>query len=86
MKNEFLTLLEFLDRCGPEAAGREIASPNATEAARLRRFALGDCEKQERLEICTMLQNRPPLLRWLAGEVKLTRAADGRERSEATSV
>lgn len=73
MNNDFQTLLEFLDRCGPEVTGRIASEPRTEEAAKLLRFADGKCDKQERAEICEMLRLHPAWLRWLADRVKLAR-------------
>ena len=86
MKNDFETLLEFLGRCGPEASGRECASPTPAEAEKLRRLATGVCEKKERAEIFAMLQHQPGLLRWLAEQVRFARTPDGPNGSETVPI
>ena len=73
MTNDFQTLLEFLDRCGPEVAGRALSVPENEAAAKLRRFAAGKCDENERAEICEMLRLHPAWLRWLADRVKMAR-------------
>ncbi len=77
MNTDFQTLLEFLDRCGPEVTGRGLMPPTTEEAARLERLAAGQCDAQEREEICAMLQLHPAWLRWLADRVKMARKATG---------
>ena len=42
-------------------------------AAKLMRFASGQCDDPERAEICAMLRMHPAWLRWLADRVKLAR-------------
>ncbi len=73
MNNDFQTLLEFLDRCGPEVSGRGLPEPATGEAAKLLRFARGKCGEKERAEVCAMLRLHPAWLRWLADRVKLAR-------------
>lgn len=78
MSNDFQTLVEFLDRCGPEAVeveGHGLSIPGDREAALLKRFADGQCNAEERTEICTLLRHNPTWLRWLANRVKQTRSA-----------
>jgi hypothetical protein len=73
MNNDFQTLLEFLDRCGPEVTGKATSAPRTEEAAMLQRFADGVCDERERAEICEMLHMHPAWLRWLADRVKAAR-------------
>lgn len=82
MNTDFQTLLEFLDRCGPEVRGLSVSEPYTEEASKLLRFADGACDKQERAEICEMLRMHPAWLRWLADRVKAARKpseSDGEE-------
>jgi len=71
--NDFKTLIDFLDRLGPEASGRELRQPHAEAAAKLERFARGECKDPERREICEMLRSHPVWLRWLADRVRMSR-------------
>ena len=73
MNNDFQTLVEFLDRCGPEVTGHIAPEPRTEEASKLLRFADGKCDRRERAEICEMLRLHPAWLRWLADRVKLAR-------------
>ncbi len=73
MNNDFQTLVEFLGRCGPEVTGHVASTPRTEEAAKLIRFAAGECDERERVEICAMLRLHPVWLRWLADRVKLAR-------------
>jgi len=85
MNNDFQTLVEFLGRCGPEVAGRALSVPMSEDAARLERFAVGNCSDQERAEICEMLRIHPAWLRWLADRVKLAREGGGEGPQGATA-
>ena len=73
MNTDFKILIDFLDRFGPEATGRQLSEPNTDAAVQLTRFARGECTDTERAEICTMLQSHPAWVRWLADRVKLAR-------------
>jgi len=77
MNNDFQTLVEFLARCGPEVTGRNLSTPQTEEAAKLLRFATGQCDERERAEVCAMLRLHPAWLRWLADRVKMARTAGG---------
>lgn len=75
MNTDIKTLLEFLDRFGPEVAGRgEPPAPQSEVTAKLERFARGECTPEERAEVCEMLRLHPAWLRWLGERVKLARA------------
>ncbi len=73
MNNDFKTLIDFLDRLGPEVSGRALPEPHTAAAVQLQRFARGACDREERREVCAMLQLHPAWLRWLADRVKLAR-------------
>lgn len=73
MSNDFTTLIDFLERFGPEVSGRELTAPHTEAAAKLQRFASGACDQQERAEVCEMLRLHPAWLRWLADRVKMAR-------------
>ena len=75
MNNDFITLVEFLGRFGPEVSGHAAPTPRTEEAAKLLRFAAGECDEAERNEICKLLRLHPAWLRWLADRVKLARTA-----------
>ena len=77
MNNDFKTLINFLDRFGPEVSGKALIAPQSEEAAKLQRFAAGACDKDERAEVCEMLRLHPAWLRWLADRVKMARDSDG---------
>jgi hypothetical protein len=55
VNSDFKTLIDFLDRLGPEVSGRVLSQPNSAAAAKLEKFARGDCNDHERKEICEML-------------------------------
>ena len=80
MSNDFKTLIDFLDRFGPEVSGKAMMAPHSEAAAKLQRFAAGACDKDERAEICEMLRLHPAWLRWLADRVKMARQTDGPAR------
>jgi hypothetical protein len=73
VNDDFKTLIEFLDRLGPEVSGRSLSRPNAEAVPRLERFARGNCNPDERREVCEMLRLHPAWLRWLADRVKAAR-------------
>ena len=77
MNNDFKTLINFLDRFGPEVSGKVLIAPQSEAAAKLQRFAAGACDKNERAEVCEMLRLHPAWLRWLADRVKMARDSDG---------
>lgn len=80
MSNDFKTLIDFLDRFGPDVSGKALMAPHSEAAAKLQRFAAGACDKEERAEICEMLRLHPAWLRWLADRVKMARNGDGPAR------
>ena len=73
MNNDFQTLVDFLERCGPEVVGHIVSTPRTEDAAKLMRFASGQSNDRERSEVCTLLRMHPAWLRWLADRVKLAR-------------
>ena len=73
MNTDFKTLVEFLERFGPEVAGRQLPEPKTETAALLERFSRGECDPTERSEACRMLQLHPAWLRWIADRVRLAR-------------
>ena len=73
MDTDFKILIDFLDRFGPEAAGRHLPEPSTDAAVKLERFARGDCTDGERAAVCNMLRIHPAWLRWLADRVRLAR-------------
>ena len=80
MSNDFKTLIDFLERFGPEVSGRALMAPHSEAAARLQRFATGACSKEERTEVCEMLRLHPAWLRWLADRVKMARTISNSAR------
>lgn len=76
MSNDFNTLIDFLDRFGPEVSGKALIAPDSDAAAKLQRFAAGACDKDERSKVCEMLRDHPAWLRWLAERVKMARSAE----------
>jgi hypothetical protein len=72
---DFKILIDFLDRFGPEASGRHLPEPQTEAAAKLERFARGQCDDAERAEVCNMLRLHPAWIRWLADRVRLARTA-----------
>ena len=80
MRNDFKTLIDFLDRFGPEVSGKALMAPHSEAAAMLQRFASGACSKEERTEVCEMLRLHPAWLRWLADRVKTARAGSNGAR------
>jgi hypothetical protein len=81
MSDDFNTLLDFLGRCGPEVTGHAVAMPESAEAAKLQRFAAGQCDANERADACELLRRNPALLRWVAEQVRLARATIRAERT-----
>ena len=73
MDTDFKALVEFLERFGPEVEGRQVSEPKSAAAAKLKRFARGESDDEERAEVCDMLRVHPAWLRWLADRVKLAR-------------
>ena len=73
---DFKTLIDFLDRFGPQVTARQLPEPHTDAAAKLERFARGECNDAERAEVCNMLRIHPAWLRWLADRVKLSRTAE----------
>jgi hypothetical protein len=73
VNNDFKTLIDFLDRLGPEVTGHSLSGPSGDAVTRLERFASGACNEQERRDVCEMLRLHPAWLRWLADRVKAAR-------------
>ena len=75
VNTDIQTLLEFLDRFGPEVAGRgEPPAPQSEVTLKLERFARGECTPDERAEVCELLRRHPDWLRWLGERVKTARS------------
>lgn len=72
MEDEDLqVLIEFLSRWQPDVLGRSgLSTPHTEDAARLLRFASGQCSDEERMIVCSQLRLHPAWLRWLADRVK----------------
>ncbi len=81
--NGLKTLLDFLNRIGPEVSGHESPEPDAEAAKRLGRFTRGEADEAERLEICQLLHEHPTWLRWVAAQIKSARP--GRFAKPATA-
>ncbi len=77
MNNDFKTLIDFLDRMGPEVSGRSLSVPHPEAMTRIERFAQGACGAEERREVCELLRLHPAWLRWLADRVRETRVPRG---------
>ena len=73
MSNDFNTIIEFLDRFGPEVSGRSFAQPHNDAAEKLKLFAQGKCDETQREEICEMLRLHPAWIRWLADRIRMAR-------------
>lgn len=72
---DFNTLFSFRERFNAEVGGRGIPQPPAEIAVKLLRFAGGECDAVERTEVCEILRQNPPWLRWLADRVRRNREA-----------
>ena len=79
MSDDFKTLINFMERLGPEVSGRALLAPDSDAVAKLQRFAAGECDKEERVEVCEMLRLHPAWLRWLADRVRMARTTSDRE-------
>jgi hypothetical protein len=75
MKNDLTILLEFLERTGPEVTGRQTVEPEVHVAELLERFARGECDADERADVCQMLRLNPPWMHWLASRVVQARGS-----------
>ena len=73
MNNDFKTIIDFLERFGPEVSGRELPETTEEVTSKLQRFAFGDCKVPERDAICAMLRLHPAWLRWIADRIRLAR-------------
>jgi hypothetical protein len=73
VNSDFNTLIEFLDRLGPEVSGRILNEPHRKEADQLKRFARGKLADGQRTELCAILKLHPVWIRWLADRVKEAR-------------
>ncbi len=82
VNSDFNTLMEFLERVGPEASGRLLNEPQQKEAGQLKRFARGKLAEEQRSELCAILKLHPVWIRWLADRVKEARPL----RSEAAAI
>lgn len=75
MSNDIRPLIDFLERLGPEVAGRQQMEPQSEAAAKLELFARGECTEAERAEVCDLLRTHPAWIRWLADRVRQIRTA-----------
>ena len=73
VNNDFRTLIEFIDRFGPEVSGRTLIQPHHEITPVLVRFAKGGCVHSEIVEICEMLRMHPVWIRWVADRIKMAR-------------
>ncbi len=85
MKNDFKILFKFLEQTGPEVTGRESAEPEVHVAELLERFARGECDSEERADVCQILRRNPPWMHWLASHVVLARNTQRPEPEAAAS-
>lgn len=75
MSNDIKPLIDFLERLGPEVAGRQQMEPQSEAAAKLELFARGECTEAQRAEVCDLLRTHPAWIRWLADRVRHIRKA-----------
>ena len=75
MRGTFQILARFLDRFGPEVAGRELAEPPEKIQAQLRKLARGNLPQPEQEKVFMLLRNNPEWTAWLAQEVKDLRSS-----------
>lgn len=76
--NEFKTLIEFLDRFGPEVVGHSVQEPPPEELRqRLERFVAGQCDHSEIDAMCLLLRTEPQWVDWVAERVREQRRKDG---------
>ena len=73
MNNDFNTIINFLERFGPEVSGRQLPEPKTEITSKLERFVRGECKTPERAEVCSMLRMHPAWLRWIADRIRLAR-------------
>lgn len=73
VSNDFNTLIEFLDRFGPEASGRSFDQPGNQEAEKLQLFAQGKCNQAQVEEMCELLRTHPAWIRWVADRIRMAR-------------
>ena len=73
VNNDFKTLIDFIDRFGPEVSGRTLIQPHHEMTPVLVRFAQGGCAASEIKEICEVLKKHPVWLRWIADRIKMAR-------------
>lgn len=88
MESDLQIILEFLERCGPEVQGHNIAEPDMQEANLLLRVAAGQCTDEERAQVYTLLREHKPWLHWISHRIKSMRfdpPADGFEDAGAHS-
>ena len=83
MNTDLKLVLEFLERTGPEVTGRQSTEPDHLTVELLERFARGECDANERADVCKMLRLNPPWLHWLASRVVLARSLDRPEPEAA---
>jgi len=73
MESDLQIIIEFLERCGPEVQGHNVAEPDTREAALLLRVAAGQCTDEERAEVYSMLREHKPWLHWISNRIKSMR-------------
>jgi|SoiMethySBSTD1v2_1073268.scaffolds.fasta_scaffold1652077_2 hypothetical protein len=84
MNSDLTIVLDFLELTGPEVTGRQTVEPELHVAELLERFARGECDADERADVCNMLRLNPAWLHWLASRVVLARGL-AREEPEAAA-
>jgi len=73
VSNDFNTLIEFLDRFGPEVCGLASDQPENLAAEKLQLFAQGKCDQAQVEEMCEMLRKHPAWIRWVADRIRMAR-------------
>jgi hypothetical protein len=81
MKNDFASILLFLEACGPEVLGHGRANAPLDDPKLLNRFIGGHCSDKERQEVCEFLQNHPAWIRWVADRIKLVREEEAAQQA-----
>jgi hypothetical protein len=76
MKDDISSLLEFLERSGPEVRGCGPVGLRDEQFALIERFIAGRCDEVERRELSEFLQLHPAWIRWIADRVALSREAE----------
>jgi len=80
MTAAFKTLVKFLDQFAGEVEGRSQVDPPDEIRSKLKRFARGELDELERVELIDLLKANPGWVELLAQQARALRSATRRRR------